>query len=292
MNQKSIDKLNTFTFLLPWLIVFTVFWLYPLIYAFYLSFTKYFTLTNQATFIGLENYKNLFQDKLFWKSLTNTMIFTFGTVPVTTTISIFLASLLNSKFIKFKELFKSAFFLPSVTSLVVISLIFINLYTKDGYINALFKMIGAPYPSNGWLLEPSTSLLSIMAMDVWISSGYYMVLFLAGMQTIPNDLYESAILSGANSWQRFWRITFPLLKPTLLFVIVINTIKSFQVFIEIFVMTKGGPLDSTMTLVYMVFTNAFINSDLMGYASAAAFVLFMILIVLSWIQFKLFKVKI
>lgn len=289
MNFRVKDKIYTITLLIPWILTFGIFWLYPLIYAAFLSMTEYQTLTDSHTFIWFENYSKIFSDKDFYLSLKNTLIFTVGTVPVTTVLSLFLAALLNNKLVKYKTFFRASYFIPSVTSLVVISLIFTNLYTRDGYINSLFQMLNLPYPEKGWLLEPGTALLSIMAMDVWMATGYYMVLFLAGMQTISNDLYDAAILAGANAWQRFYKITLPLIKPTLLFVVVINTIKSFQVFIEIFVMTKGGPLGSTTTLVYHIFTNAFEKSDMMGYASAMAFILFFILMIFSFIQIKLLK---
>lgn len=276
---------------MPWIIVLAVFWIYPLFYAIYISLTDYQTLTNTATFVGLANYENVFADSTFWTALKNTAIFTFGTVPVTTSIALVLASILNNKLIRFKEFFRASYFLPTVTSLVVIALIFSNLYARDGYINNILSMLGMPYPERGWLLETSTALLSIMAMDVWISIGYYMILFLAGMQSISEDLYDSAKLNGARPIQQFFYITLPLVKPTLLFVLVINTIKSFQIFIEIFVMTKGGPLDSTTTLVYMVFVNAFEKSDMMGYASAIAFILFFILLVFSYLQIKFLRVK-
>lgn len=290
-SHKNRDRVNTLTLLMPWIIVLAVFWIYPLFYAIYISLTDYQTLTNTATFVGLANYENVFADSTFWTALKNTAIFTFGTVPVTTSIALVLASILNNKLIRFKEFFRASYFLPTVTSLVVIALIFSNLYARDGYINNILSMLGMPYPERGWLLETSTALLSIMAMDVWISIGYYMILFLAGMQSISEDLYDSAKLNGARPIQQFFYITLPLVKPTLLFVLVINTIKSFQIFIEIFVMTKGGPLDSTTTLVYMVFVNAFEKSDMMGYASAIAFILFFILLVFSYLQIKFLRVK-
>lgn len=289
MTRKSKEMFTNYTMLMPWIITFSVFWLYPLLYAAYLSLTEYYTLSGESVFIGLDNYRKILSDEVFWKALSNTMFFTFGTVPVTTSLALVLASIINSKVVRFKEFFRSSFFMPTITSLVVISLIFTNLYSKEGYVNSLMAMLNLPYPERGWLLEPGTALLSIMAMDVWMATGYYMVLILAGMQAIPNDLYESARLSGANARQIFFKITLPLLKPTLLFILVINTIKSFQVFIEIFVMTKGGPLNATTTMVYMIFTNAFEKSDKMGYASALAFILFFILIVFSLIQMKLLK---
>ncbi len=291
MRYKHKTNLHTATLLGPWIITFFVFWLYPLLYSLYLSFTEYKTLTNETEFIGLANYIRLLNDPLFWKALGNTAIFTFGTVPLTTAIALFLANILNRDSLPFRQFFRASYFMPSVTSLVVISLIFTNLYMRDGYISMISTAIGIPFPERGILQEPSTALFGIMAMDVWMASGYYMVLFLAGMQAIPKDLYEAADLAGANGWQKFFRITLPMLRPTLLFVVVINTIKSFQVFIEIFVMTKGGPLDSTTTLVYLVFVNAFEHTDMMGYAAAIAYVLFVILIIFSLLQVKLLREK-
>jgi len=291
MKNKVRTDINTLVLLLPWLITFVVFWLYPLLYAAYLSMTDYATLTAEANFIGFDNYINMINDDLFWTSLGNTALFTLGTVPITTALAIFFATLINKKITRFKEFFRVSYFLPSVTSMVVVALIFTNLYSKNGYIIIICEMLGIPYAERGFLQEPSTALLSIMAMDVWMAVGYYMILFLAGMQTISKDLYDSAKLAGASAWQEFINITLPMLRPTLLFVVVINSIKSFQVFIEIFVMTKGGPMDSTMTLVYLVFVNAFEKSDMMGYASAVAYIVFIILLVFSFIQIKLLKPK-
>jgi len=291
MKKNLSEKINILIMLSPWIITFLLFWFYPLINAGYLSLTNYNTLLNSTEFIGLENYNKILNDEVFWIALKNTTIFTIGTVPITTTFAIILAVMLNSKLTKFQSLLRAAYFMPTITSLVVISLIFTNLYSKDGYINLLLKMSGLPYPEKGWLLDTSTSLISIMIMDVWISTGYYMVLVLAGLQTIPKDYYESAKLMGASSLKQFFSITLPLLKPTLIFILVINTIKSFQVFIEIFIMTKGGPLNSTMTIVYYIFLNAFEKSDMMGYASALAFILFFILLILSYIQIKILQEK-
>ncbi|HYF04366.1 MAG TPA: sugar ABC transporter permease [Patescibacteria group bacterium] len=291
-NIRGFREISrTLTLLSPWLITFAVFWLYPLLYALYMSFTKYSTLTNTAEFIGLKNYTRVLNDYFFWKAFTNTAIFTIGTVPVTTTLALALAVMLNSKLVRGVAFFRAAYFMPSVTSLVVIALIFTNLYAKDGYINALVQMLGFEGSQRGFLLTPGTALASIMAMDIWIATGYYMVLFLAGLQTIPADLYEAARLAGASAWQQFKMITLPLIRPTLLFIVVINSIKSFQVFVEIYVMTKGGPLHSTTTLVYQVFVNAFEKADMMGYASALAYVVFVIILSFSLIQMKVLKAR-
>ncbi len=279
------------TLLAPWLITLGVFWVYPLVYALVLSFSEYRTLTNEITLIGFDNYTRAFADETFWRALSNTAVFTVGTVPVTTALALLLASAVRRQHPKLASVFRASFFLPSVTSLVVIALVFTNLYARDGYVNVICGMMGVPYPANGWLLDQSTALGSIMAMDVWISAGYYMVLFLAGMEAIPKDLYEAAELAGASRWQQFWKITLPMLRSTMLFVVVINSIKSFQIFVEVYVMTKGGPLGSTTTLVYEVYHQAFEQSDSMGYASAIAYLIFIILLAVSFVQMRLLRVR-
>lgn len=286
--MKQSNK-NTFIMLLLWMLIFIIFWLYPLIYSAILSFYDYHSLTKESNFIGFDNYLRMFSDKLFWKALLNTCIFTLGTVPITTGIALVLAVLLNNNKTKFKKFFKAAFFIPSITSLVVLSLIFTNLYAKHGYINIILSSLSLPYPSMGWLLDTKTSLLSIMLMDIWSSCGYYMIIILATLQTISSSIYDSVRLTGASSFYTLIRITIPLLKPTLVFVLIINLIKSFQIFIEIFIMTKGGPLHSSTTLVYMIFVNGFDKTNMMGYASAISYFLFIFLLVLSFFQLSLIK---
>lgn len=265
-----------------------VFWLYPLIFSGYISLTNYNSLTGENTFIGTQNFVAMFSDSLFFKALANTSLFTFITVPITVSLALFFANLLNGK-VWFKNFFRASFFVPSVTSVVVISLIFTNLYAIDGYANVILKYLGLPIVRSGWLLNKNTSLPAIMLMDIWASFGYYMVIFLAAMQTIPNSIYESTILNGASKWLVFRKITLPMLKPTIAFVLVINVIKSFQIFTEIFVMTKGGPQNSTTTLLYMIYQNAFEQINAVGYASAISFFLLAILLLFSFIQLKLLK---
>jgi multiple sugar transport system permease protein len=272
----------------PWLITFAVFWAYPFAYSFYLSLTKYKTLTSETIWIGTANYVRLFSDPAFIQALLNTVIFVVGTIPLTMFFALLFAALLERVTI-LQNLYRSALFLPTVTSLVVIALVFSNLYSADGYLHTLLSMAGIPTPEKGFLLEPSTALFSIMAMDTWVSIGYYTVLFLAAMQNIPRDYYEAASLEGASVWKQFRSITLPLIKPTLLFAIVLNTIKSFQVFTEIYVMTRGGPLGSTTTLVYSLYDNAFEKADGMGYASAIAYVLFFIIAIFAAVEFRMLK---
>lgn len=288
MNKRVAHH---WTLLAPWLITLGVFWVYPLLYALVLSFSEYRTLTNDLTLIGTDNYVRALSDETFWRALWNTAVFTAGTVPVTTALALLLASAVRRQHPKLASFFRASFFLPSVTSLVVIALVFTNLYARDGYVNVICAMMGIPFPKNGWLLDQRTALGAIMAMDVWISAGYYMVLFLAGMEAIPKDLYEAAELAGASRRQQFWRITLPMLRSTMLFVVVINSIKSFQIFVEVYVMTKGGPLGSTATLVYEVYHQAFEQSDAMGYASAIAFIIFAILLAVSFVQMRLLRVR-
>ncbi|MCS7000149.1 MAG: sugar ABC transporter permease [Candidatus Kapabacteria bacterium] len=278
-------------FTVPWLVTFVLFWLYPLAEAFLLSFSSYSTLTGVRQWVGLANYRALLDDPLFWQALRNTAIFTAGTVPITTALALILAVMLDRVAQGwFGSFLRAAYFLPTVTSLVVVSLIFTNLYARDGYINTLLQALQLPYPERGWLLDPRTALGSIMAMDVWMATGYYMVIVLAGLQTIPRQLYEAAQLSGATTWQQFKWITLPLLKPTLLFVVVMNTIKSLQVFVEVYIMTRGGPLEgTTTTLVYEVYRHAFERTDGMGYATAIAVVVFVVIVGVSWMQMQFLR---
>jgi multiple sugar transport system permease protein len=287
----ALEKTSvTWAFLAPWILTLAVFWAYPLGRSLYLSFTRYNTLSNRTSWVGLANYERMLGDDIFWTALSNTMIFVVGTIPFTTIAALALAVLLNRN-IAWRDLYRSAYFLPSVTSIVVLSLIFTNLFAQDGYINSLLELAGLPYPQGGWLRNPTTALGAIMAMDIWIAIGYYVVLFLAALQTIPKDLYEAAELDGASAWEQFKSVTLPGLRPMLLFIIVINTIRSFQVFTEVYVMTKGGPLHSTTTLVYQVFEYAFERADMMGYASALAYVTFLLILAVSLVQFKFLGVN-
>lgn len=281
IRNKSIGAL----FASPWIVSFAVFWFFPLVYSLVLGFSDYRLLRPSYAWVGLENYFTLFSDQSFLVSLKNTFIFVIGTIPVTTAIALGLALLVNRNFVG-RTIFRSAYFMPSVTSMIVVALVFTNLYSRGGYIYLLAEMLGFSPPPNGFLLSSSTALYAIMAMDVWMSVGYYMLLFLAGLKSIPEELYEAAEVNGAGAWQKFRYITLPLLKPVALFIIVINTIKSFQVFVEIFVMTRGRY--GTSTAVYFIY-EAGLSRFEFGYASAAAYVLFIIIAVFSLIQFRLFR---
>jgi multiple sugar transport system permease protein len=272
--------------ILPWLLTLAVFWLFPLVISFIMGFTDFRLLVKDYQWVGLANYRALFSDLDFIKALKNTFIFVFGTIPVTTVFSLGMALLVNRRF-KGRGVFRAAYFLPSITSMVVIALIFTNLYQRGGYIALLTKLVGLTPPENGFLYDSATALFSIMAMDVWMSVGYYMLIFLAGLKSIPDELYEAAEIHGAGAIRRLFSITLPLLKPVALFILVINSIKSFQVFVEIFVMTKGK--FDTSTAVYFVYETGLTTGFKSGYASAAAYILFVIIALFSAMWFLLLR---
>ncbi len=281
-NQRLVLLL----FLAPWLVSFVTFTLYPIAHSFYLSFTKYSPIRGgEPQFVGLANYERILNDPRFWQALKNTVIFVVGTIPVTTTIAVTLAVFLNER-IKLRTFFRATYFLPVVTSIVVIATIWTYIYSPLGVLNAFLNLLGLE--GRNWLLDVTFALPAIMVMDIWASFGYYTILFLAGLQSIPEELYEAASLDGANAVQRFFRITLPLLRPTLVFALVINTIRSFQIFTEVYVMTQGGPIGATTTLVYYLYNMGF-QKFRMGYASALAYVLVLIILVFALVQMRLLR---
>jgi multiple sugar transport system permease protein len=286
-NVKRKEKITTFVFILPWLVSFCIFVLYPIVFSICVSMTDYSGLTWDMRFVGFSNYARAFKDRVFLKALSNTFLFVLITVPATTVISLFLAVLLTSG-IKFKRLFQAGYFLPSVISMVVISMIWLYIYSATGPLNTLLRSLGFDVPARSWLASERTALGSIMVMDVWSAVGYYTVLFVAGLQSLPLQLYEAARIDGATKWQIFKRITLPLLKPTILFVVSINSIRSFQIFTEIFTLTGGGPANSTQTIVHYLYDVSFRKFE-MGYGSAIAYVLFFIVLAITVIQRKILK---
>ena len=271
----------------PWIAALALFWGFPLIYSFLMGFTDYSLFSPEKyDWIGLANYRALLSDSDFIASLKNTTIFVFGTIPVTTIISLGMALIVNRQF-KGRGFFRAGYFLPSITSMVVIALIFTNLYQRGGYVATLASMVGLTPPEYGFLYSQDTALYAIMAMDVWMSVGYYMLIFLAGLKAIPDELYEAAEVAGASAWRQFISITLPLLRPVALYILVINAIKSFQVFVEVFVMTKGK--FDTQTMVYFVYDRGLTTGFESGYASAAAYILFFIVGLFSIALFTLMR---
>jgi len=280
-----------FWFLLPWAVIYGAFFVFPFLFSFVLGFLQYNPLNVAGTrFVGFDNVLRLFRDSEFHSALRNTLIFVIGTVPVTTAIALALAWLLRSRSgthraraNTVRDAIKAAMFLPSILSMVVIALVFKLFYAPGGALNAVLAHAGAG--GHGWLTDPRTALPAIMAMDVWAAVGYYALVLHAAQTSIPESLYEAAELEGAGTWATFRHVTFPLLKPAIGFVLVINCIRSFQVFVEVLVMTQGGPLGSTNTLVMMLYDTAFRRLDY-GYASVIAYAVFVLSGVFSLVAMR------
>lgn len=271
---------------MPWAITFGVFWLFPILFALYLSFTHYTPLQPDFQITGTDNYVRLMSDADFWQSVRNTVLFVVGTVPFTTGLALGLALLLNSK-IRGRGFFRAAFFFPSLTALVVVALVWTTMYARGGVLSALVSWIGLTPPPHGFLFTVSTALPAIMLMDIWAAIGYYMLLYLAALQALPASYYETARLLNATRMQTLRLVIWPALRPMTLLILVLNTIKSFQVFVEVYVMTRGGPLGSTRTMVYHIYDQGLVKFD-MGYASAAAYALFVLIAVVALFQARRF----
>jgi multiple sugar transport system permease protein len=282
---RHIESITGYLFLLPDLLGLLIFLLIPIAYAFFISLHDWDGLSPMR-WNGFDNYLNLFSDTQFWASLKITAIYTLIYVPVVYAISLGLALLVNQR-LPFMRFFRTIFFVPVVLSLVVSSLMWKYIFDeRAGLLNFLIGLIGIQ--PQAWLGSVELALPSIIIVSVWIQMGYFMVIFIAGLQDIPREYYEAARIDGANRWQMFFRITLPLLKPTSLFVIVISLIASFQVFDQIWVMTRGGPARATEATAVYIYQQAFQYLHL-GYGSAVAFVLFVVILSCSLIQFRLLR---
>ncbi len=269
-------------FLLPHFVVFLIFFLIPVGSGLYLSMFEYNVFSK--TFIGFENYKEIFNDWLFKKALVNTFIYTFGVVPLWLGKALLVTVMIYPFRKPIKTFFKTIFYLPHVTSSVIISLIWLWIFNPTfGLLNYFMKLIGLNPVI--WLGNKFTAMPSLIMMQVIMGGGSTIVLLSAAMASIPEYYFEAAKIEGANSWKIFSKITIPLLKPTILYALVMGTIANFQTFSNIYVMTQGGPEFSTVTVAYLVYTTAFRDYNL-GLASAMSMVMFVILVGLGIIQFK------
>lgn len=269
-------------FLLPNLLGFLVFILGPVIASFGLSFTNWDLLT-QVKWAGFKNYQTLLSDQIFWKVLWNNIYYTVGTVPIGIVISLFLAIALNQK-IKGVKVFRAIYFLPVISSTVAVAVVWQWLYNPEfGLLNYLLHLLGIDGPK--WLTSTTWAMPAVMISSIWKGLGFNMLLFLAGLQGIPQIYYEAAQIDGASWWRQFRNITIPLLSPTTFFVVVMSIINSFQVFDQIYIMTGGGPARSTSVLVHYLYQNAF-QYFKMGYASAIAYVLFFLVFIVTLIQLQ------
>ena len=283
---KWRNTLLGWSFILPNFVGFAVLTLVPVIALFYIAFTNW-NAFGTAKWVGLDNFSRLLGDKSFRVALWNTVYYTAFHIPLTLGLSLALALLLNRK-MRGVAFFRTAAFFPYVTSIVAIAVVWNMLFSPEtGPINQLLSALGISNPP-GWTTSATWSMPAVIIVGTWREMGYYMLLFLAGLQTIPPELYEAARVDGANPWQRFRNITLPCLRPTTFFITVMLTIGSFKVFDLILVMTNGGPGQSTLVLSQYIYTKGFVENKL-GYASAISIVLFLICITITVVQFVVNK---
>ncbi len=306
-----MGKFSPYLYLLPATIILAMFRFIPIVLSFVISFFEW-TITGPAAFVGLENYRLLLNDPQFWQSMLNTFYLVIFVVPSTIIFSLLFAALLNS--IKFlKSLFRTVYFIPTVTSMVAVSIVWrIIFHQQSGLANFLLEKIGVS--PLGWLAEstgifqllfqsfginlpdaaggPSLALFAIIIVTVWKSIGYNSIIYLAGLQNIPKSYYEAAEIDGASKVKQFFRITLPLISPTTFYVLIMTTIVTFQVFAQVYLMTGppiGGPLGTTKVIVYYIFEQGFGEAQNLSYASAIALVLFLVILTLTLIQKKMEK---
>jgi len=302
-NSNKIRKTNNFTkwftvpryrstlitalmFLLPSLIIFGVFVYYALGFNIYLSFTSWNFLSKTKDFIGLANYTRLFDSTVFWRALANTAYFAGGSVSISLLIGLFLAILLNQK-IPAKGLMRTVIFSPYVTTTAAIALLWIWIFQPQyGLINLFLGFLGIEGPH--WLANTKSAMPALIIMQVWRNVGYTMVIFLAGLQNVPGELYEAAEMDGATGWRKFVSITLPLLSPTTFFITLTSLLSAFNTFDQVQVMTLGGPAGATTVLNYFIYQEAFINFRA-GYAASASTVMFVILLAFTIFQMSVSK---
>jgi multiple sugar transport system permease protein len=277
------ETIAAYGFLLPNLIGFLVFTFLPVLAALLISFTEW-DLLRPPKWAGVANYVRLAGDPLFGKVLLNTFLYVLGTVPAQMALALAVAMALNMR-IPGQLFFRTAYFMPVVASTVAVALVWRWIFHADfGLLNSFLYLIGVDNPPR-WLVSTSWALPAIIIMSVWQQVGFSMVLFLAGLQSVPPQLYEAAKIDGAGPWQRFLFVTIPMLSSTTFFVLVISIINSFQVFDQAFIMTGGGPANATNTIVFNIYSYAF-QFFQMGYAAAMAWILFAIIFAVTLIQFR------
>ncbi|PSB12087.1 lactose ABC transporter permease [Pleurocapsa sp. CCALA 161] len=282
MNQQ---KLTPYLFLLPAIALLGLTVFFPAFQAFALSFTRYeYDITQPPEWIGLENFNRLWQDEVFWQTIKNTLLYLIGVVPILVIAPLGLAIIVNQK-LRGINWFRTAFYTPVVISIVVAGITWKALYTQNGLLNQFLKQLGFT-EGIPWLTDPQLALWSVMLVTIWKGLGYYMVIYLAGLQSISPELYEAAAIDGSDSWQKHLDITLPLMRPYLFLVGVISAISATKVFEEIFIMTQGGPGNSSKTVVYYLYERAFQDLDI-SYACTIGLVLFLGILGLSIINLKL-----
>jgi len=287
--MKNREARAAFLFLTPAVVILSIFFFAPVIAGFALSVTDFdlYTLgdVHNLRFVALRNYRELVVNPIFWTAFVNTMYFALVGGPLCVAVSLFAAILVNSKLTRWKALFRTVYFAPVVTTLVAVSVVFKYLYhPRFGIINLALGAMHLPQPD--WLGDPHFAMPAIILLSVWKGFGYTMIIFIAGLQNIPEELYEAARLDGAGAWGQFRHVTLPMLGPTFLFVGIVVAIGQLQIFAEPYVMTGGGPLNKTLTIVMMMYQQGF-KFWRMGYAAAVAFILFLVIGAATLLQMKL-----
>ncbi len=288
ISYKVKRTLVAASFIAPNFLGFALFTLGPILFAFVLAFLDW-DGSNPIQFAGFDNFVQLMDDRIFKVAFWNTLIYSIFKVPLTLICSLGLAILLNQK-IKGRNFFRAAMFFPYVASLVAATVVWNMLFNPEmGPVNMALYTVGLdPSLLPGWSADKDWAMPTVILFGVWKNMGYYMVIYLAGLQGVNSDLYEAANIDGANAWQRFWFVTLPQLAPTTFFVSVMLTIESFKVFDQILLLTEGGPGTSTLVLVYHIFNEAFVSWDL-GYSSTIALVLFALVLTITFVQFHFAK---
>jgi len=275
-----------YLFIFPAMLGFFLFMLYPMLSGILMSFTKWGGFGSQE-WIGIANYVKMFNDKHFIIAVWNTIYYTLGILTIGVPLALILAVFLNQKFLKGRNFFRAIYYLPVISMMVAVSMLWKWLLsTNHGLVNYFIELVGLS-PVN-WLLDPRWAMSGLILMSIWKGTGFNMVIFLAGLQGIPQVYYEVADIDGANWWHKFRHVTLPLLSPATFFIIITTMIHSFQIFQQAYIMTEGGPQEATTTIVYYVYKNAF-EWFHMGYACAQAVLLLIILILATYLQKELQK---
>lgn len=282
LNYK-LDR-KAWLFVIPSIILVTVFVFYPMIQAFITSLQS--GMGNNLSFVGIDNYKRLLTDSTFKKALFNTVLYLIIQVPIMIILALFISAILNDKKLKARGFFRTAIFLPCVTSLVAYSIIFKSLFATDGFVNVFLMNINVISEPIAWITHPIWARILIIIAITWRWTGYNMVFYLAGMQSIDDSIYEAAEIDGASAFMRFKSITLPLLKPIILFTTINSTIGTLQLFDETVNITNGGPANATITISQYIYNLLFKYSPNFGYAAAISYVIVLIIVILSFIQLK------
>lgn len=284
LKKSTRENLIAYSFIAPNFIGFCVFTLIPMVFAIGLAFCQWDGV-HDIGFVGLQNFIDLFGDRTFKASFINTIVYCLGVVPLTLVCSLGLAMLLNQK-IRCRNFFRTVAFFPYVASLVAVAAVWNMIFSPSmGPVNMVLSALGVENLPR-WAAGKETAMITVILFSVWKNMGYYMVIYLAGLQGINPELNEAADLDGANKWQVFWHVVLPQLKPTTFFVTITLTIASFKVYDQMFMITQGGPGNATITLVYDIYNVAFVNTPKYGYASAIAMVLFVLVLGVTLLQFK------